>query len=82
MEIYDYKKFVAQRKKNAENQARDYFYNKKERKPYYWAEGNTLDDVCNHNEAFFHFTTQNLLSDAECKIRKYKWLIISVNTFY
>ena len=29
-----------------------------------------------------HFPTQNLLSDAECKICKYKWLIISVNTFY
>jgi hypothetical protein len=82
MELFDYKKFVAERKAKAESQARDYFYNKKERKPYYWAEGNTLDDVCNHNEAFFHFTTQNLLSDAECKIRKYKWLIISVNTFY
>ena len=56
MEIYDYKKFVAQRKENAENQAREYFYNQKERKPYYWAEGNTLDDVDNHNEVFFHLT--------------------------
>ena len=60
MEIYDYKKFVAQRKKNAENQARDYFYNKKERKPYYWAEGNTLDDVDNHNEVFFHLTDEEV----------------------
>lgn len=56
MEIYDYKKFVAQRKENAENQAREYFYNQKERKPYYWAEGSTLDDVDNHNEVFFHLT--------------------------
>ena len=58
MELINYKEFIAQRKAKAESQARDYFYNKKERKPYYWAEGNTLDDVCNHNEAFFHFTTQ------------------------
>lgn len=56
MELFDYKKFVAQRKAKAESQAREYFYNKKERKPYYWAEGNTLDDVDNLNEAFFHFT--------------------------
>ena len=56
MELINYKEFIAQRKAKAESQARDYFYNKKERKPYYWAEGNTLDDVCNHNEAFFHFT--------------------------
>ena len=27
------------------------------------------------------FTTQNLLSDAEVTICKYKWLIISTNTF-
>ena len=60
MELFDYKQFVAQRKKRAENQAREYFYNKKERKPYYWAEGNTLDDVCNHNEAFFHFTDEEV----------------------
>ena len=56
MEIFDCKKFVAQRQKNAENQAREYFYNQKERKPYYWAEGSTLDDVANHNEVFFHLT--------------------------
>lgn len=30
MEIFDCKKFVAQRQKNAENQAREYFYNQKE----------------------------------------------------
>ena len=60
MELFDYKKFVAERKAKAESQARDYFYNKKERKPYYWAEGNTLDDVCNHNEAFFHFTDEEV----------------------
>ena len=56
MELFDYKQFVAQRKAKAESQAREYFYNKKERKPYYWAEGSTLDDVANHNEAFFHLT--------------------------
>ena len=56
MEIFDCKKFLAQRKKNAENQAREYFYNQKERKPYYWGEGSTLDDVANHNEVFFHLT--------------------------
>ena len=56
MEINDFKKFLAQRKTKAENQAREYFYNQKERKPYYWAEGSTLDDVFNHNEVFFHFT--------------------------
>ena len=28
-----------------------------------------------------YFPTQNLLSDAECKTCKYKWLIISINTF-
>ena len=60
MELFDYKKFVAERKAKAESQARDYFYNKKERKPYYWAEGNTLDDMCNHNEAFFHFTDEEV----------------------
>ena len=56
MELFDYKKFIAQRKENAENQAREYFYNQKERKPYYWGEGSTLDDVANHNEVFFHLT--------------------------
>ena len=29
----------------------------------------------------FYFPTQNLLSDAECKICKYKSLIISMNAF-
>ena len=53
METIDYKAYESRRKAKAENQAREYFYNKKERKPYYWAEGNTLDDVDNHNEAFF-----------------------------
>lgn len=53
---FDYKELIAQRKAKAENQAREYFYNKKERKPYYWAEGNTLDDVDNHNEVFFPLT--------------------------
>ncbi len=28
-----------------------------------------------------HFPTQNLLSDAEVTICKYKWLIISTNAF-
>lgn len=56
MELFDYKKFVAERKAKAESQAREYFYNKKERKPYYWGEGSTLDDVANHNEVFFHLT--------------------------
>jgi len=56
MELFDYKEFIAQRKATAEKQAREYFYNQKERKPYFWAEGNTLYDVENHNEAFFHFT--------------------------
>ena len=28
-----------------------------------------------------HFPTQNLLSDAEVTICKYKWLIINVNAF-
>jgi len=60
MELFDYKQFVAQRKAKAENQAREYFYNKKERKPYYWAEGSTLDDVDNHNEAFFHFSDEEV----------------------
>lgn len=68
MELFDYKQFVAQRKAKAESQAREYFYNKNERKPYYWAEGNTLDDVDNHNEAFFHF------SDVE--VSRIKQLII------
>ena len=38
----DYKEFIAQRKATAENQAREYFYNKKERKPYYWGEGSAI----------------------------------------
>ena len=71
MELINYKEFIAQRKAKAESQARDYFYNKKERKPYYWAEGNTLDDVCNHNEAFFHFTTQHLYN-LHCQHDKHK----------
>ena len=29
-----------------------------------------------------YFPTQNLLSDAEGKICKYKWLIISINAFF
>jgi len=36
------------------------------------------------NMLFFaknHFPTQNLLSDAEVTICKYKWLIINVNVF-
>jgi len=54
MEPFDYKSFIAQRKAKAENQAREYFYHQKERKPYYWAEGNTIYNVENHNEVFFH----------------------------
>ena len=60
MELINYKEFIAQRKAKAESQARDYFYNQKERKPYYWAEGNTLDDVDNHNEAFFYFSDEEV----------------------
>ena len=54
MEPFDYKEFIAQRKAKAENQAREYFYHQKERKPYYWTEGNTIYNVENHNEVFFH----------------------------
>ena len=60
MELFDYKEFIAQRKRKAENQAREYFYNQKERKPYYWAEGNTLYDVENHNEVFFPLTDDDV----------------------
>ena len=38
----DYKEFIAQRKATAENQAREYFYRQKERKPYYWGEGSAI----------------------------------------
>lgn len=31
MEIFDYKKFLAERKTKAETQAREYFYNQKQR---------------------------------------------------
>jgi hypothetical protein len=60
MENFDYKEYAAQRKAKAQNQAREYFYHQKERKPYYWAEGSTLDDTCSHNEAFFHFTDEEV----------------------
>ena len=55
MEQFDYKEYISQRMKKAENQARDFFYNQKERKPYYCAEGSTLD-LESYNEALFHFT--------------------------
>ena len=60
MEKFDYQTFLAQRKTKAESQAREYFYNKKQRKPYYWAEGDRCDDLCIHNEAFFHFTDEEV----------------------
>ena len=59
-ELFDYKEIIAQRKSKAENQAREYFYHQKERKPYYWAEGETLYDVENHNEVFMHFTDEEV----------------------
>lgn len=51
MELINYKEFIAQRKAKAESQAREYFYNKKERKPYYWAEGNTLTELEDYCQA-------------------------------
>lgn len=60
METIDYKAYESRRKSKAEQLARDYFYNQKQRKPYYWAEGNTLDDLDNHNEAFMHFTDEEV----------------------
>lgn len=60
MELFDYKESFEQRKAKAECKARDFFYNQKERKSYYWAEGSTLDDVDNHNEAFFYLTDEEV----------------------
>ena len=60
MENFDYESFVAQRKSKAEKMAREYFYNQKQRKPYYWAEGETLYDEENHNEVFMHFTDEEV----------------------
>jgi hypothetical protein len=60
MEFFDYKGYVAERMKKAENQAYKYLYGKKERKPYYWAEGNTLYDVECRNGAFFHLTDDEI----------------------
>lgn len=60
MEKFDYESFVAQREAKAEKMAREYFYNQKQRKPYYWAEGETLYDEENHNEVFMHFTDEEV----------------------
>ena len=60
MEIFDYKGIVAEHLKKAENQARKYFYGQKERKPYYWAEGDTLCDVECYNGAFLHLTDDEI----------------------
>ena len=56
MEKFDYQELLAQRKAKAESQAREYFYNQKKRKPFYCAEGSAWSDLDSHNEAFFHFT--------------------------
>lgn len=60
MEKFDYESYLAQRKSKAEKLAREYFYNQKQRKPYYWAEGETLYDEENHNEVFMHFTDEEV----------------------
>ena len=60
MEQFNYDYMVAQRKAQAESKAREYFYNKKEHKPYYWAEGITLDEYDNPQEAYFHFTDEEV----------------------
>ena len=60
MEEFNYEEMLAQRKAQAESKAREYFYNKKERKPYYWGEGETLSDDDNHNEVFMHFTDEEV----------------------
>ena len=61
MEEFNYKEMIAQRKAKAEKQAQEYFYNQKQRKAYYWAEGDMYDGVDSHNEAFIHFTDEEVL---------------------
>ena len=54
------KEMIAQRKAQAESQAKEFFYNQKQRKAYYWAEGDMYDGVDSHNEAFIHFTDEGI----------------------
>ena len=61
MKDNNYKEMISQRKEQAESQAKEYFYNQKQRKAYYWAEGDMYNEVDSHNEAFIHFTDEEVL---------------------
>ena len=60
MKDFNFAEKLAQRKEKAEAQAKKYFYDVKQRKAYYWAEGSTCDDLDNHNEVFLHFTDEEI----------------------
>lgn len=60
MEKSFYEEMIEQRKAKADAQAKEYFYNKKQRKAYYWAEGSTYYDSDNHNEVFLPFTDEEI----------------------
>lgn len=60
MKEFNYEEMLAQRKAQAETQAKDYFYNKKQRNAYYWAGGSNFNDLECDNEAFLHFTDEEV----------------------
>lgn len=60
MKELNYEEMLAQRKAKAEAQAKEYFYNKKQREAYYWAGGTNFNDFDCDNEAFLHFTDEEV----------------------
>lgn len=52
--------YLTKKRAEAGAKAHNYFYNQKQRKPFYCAEGSTCDDCCSHQEAFFHFTDEEI----------------------
>ncbi len=59
MEEFNYKEMLAEAKAKADAQAKQYFYNQKQRKPYYYVEGTSLDDD-NFEAAYLHFTDEEV----------------------
>lgn len=60
MEELEYSLKLAQRKEKAEAQAKKYFYEVKQRKAYYWAEGVSYDESECDKEVFLHFTDEEI----------------------
>ena len=60
MEELEYSLKLAQRKEKAEAQAKKYFYEVKQRKAYYRAEGVSYDESECDKEVFLHFTDEEI----------------------